>query len=805
MHPRTRILIGLGGTLLVVAVALLVLGHYLTTKSFPQTSGTIRMAGLGQAVRIYRDSYGMPHIFAQSDHDAYFAAGVVQAQDRLWQMELIRRAGEGRLAEILGQPALPIDRLFRTLGLAALAARTVGQLDPQTREALQAYADGVNAEIRLQKGRYPIEFDMLGIEPAPWEVEHSILLSKLMAWELNYARWVDITYGFVVERVGEQRARELYPDWPENAPVIVPKVLQGKHVAELGRSLLEADQAFRSLVGDGLSGIGSNCWAISGIRSVTGRPVLANDPHLVLTAPARWYEMHLVSNNMDVTGASLAGVPFIIIGRNRHIAWGVTNAMLDDEDFYVEKVDSVQHPTTYLFNGSWLPLKRVVDTILVKDDIPVVLTSYHTHRGPVVNRIEPAATLSPYLLSMRWTASEVTDEPHAFYLLNRATNWNEFLQALSHFSAPAQNFVYADVNGHIGYCMGGKIPLRKDQSFASPYPGWTDEYDWKGSVPFSQNPRLYDPPEGIIVTANNKITDPAYPYYLSNHWEPPWRAKRIHDMLKLQEKATLEDIQRMQLDQFSIQAIELVPVILHAYDSIPPPNENVRTALNYLRNWTCMMNEEDVSTTIFQSFLLRAIPNTVGDELGPTVLQLYDTLAAKPMFAITELLCKDSSAWFDDVTTPAVESKNDIVRKSLEEGIRYLQNTMGGELKEWRWGSVHQIEFRHIFGENKLLRSMFNVGPFPVGGSHSTVWKGDYGIGQPFRNTVGPSTRQVFDLADPNDTRAVTPPGESGQIYHPHYDDQVPLWLAGAYRRVPMDLDRIERQRHDLLTLEPAR
>jgi len=805
MRRRTRILIGLGFTFLVVAAALLLLGYFLATKSFPPTTGTMTLAGLQQPVQIYRDAFGMPHIIARSDHDVYFAAGVVQAQDRLWQMELIRRAGQGRLAEILGEKALPIDRLFRTLGLSQLAARTVDHLEPHTRDALQAYTDGVNAVISYQKGNYPLEFDMLGIEPAPWKIEHSILLSKLMAWELNFSRWVDITYGYIVDRLGERKARDLYPDWPSYAPLIIPKELRGKHIASLARGLLQADQAYRTLMGMGGSGTGSNCWAIAGSRSVTGKPVLANDPHLVLTAPARWYEMHLVAPGLDVSGASLAGVPFIVIGRNRHIAWGVTNAMLDDEDFYVEKVDSVEHPTSYLFKGKWVPLQHVVDTILVKDGDPVILTSYRTHRGPIVNRIEPAAELSPYLLSMRWTAAEITAEPQAFYDINRATTWKEFLEGLSHFSAPAQNFVYADVEGHIGYCMGGRIPLRKVQSFASPYPGWTDDYDWKGYVEFDKNPKVLDPPDGMVVTANNRIVDASYPYYLSNHWEPPWRAMRIHEMIDGAGKMTLEDIQRMQLDVISPQARMLVPVILHAYDSIPPPDEDVRTALNYLRNWTGSMNREDVSTTIFQAFLIKAISNTIGDELGPTLTALYDTLSARPMIAITDLLRKDSSSWFDNVLTPQVETKNEIVRKSLEDGIQYLRERLGGELKEWRWGDIHQIEFRHVFGENRILRTMFNVGPFPVGGSHSTVWKGDYRIGTPFDNTVGPSTRQVFDMADPNDTRAVTPPGQSGQIYNRHYDDQIPLWLAGAYRRVPMDLDRIEKSQYDLLTLDPVR
>ncbi|HLA69827.1 MAG TPA: penicillin acylase family protein [Bacteroidota bacterium] len=803
MHPRVRILIGVGLTIVVVCTALLAIAYFLATKSFPQTTGSIVLDGIREPVEIHRDTFGMPHVFASNDHDAYVAAGFLHAQDRLWQMELIRRAGEGRLAEILGEKALRVDRLFRTLGLLSVSRQIALGLEPESRTALESYAAGVNAYIAGHRSSLPVEFDMLGIEPDPWLPEHSILLSKLMAWELNYSRWVDITYGYVVERVGESRARELYPDWPLNAPVIVPKELQGGGIASLGADLLSADRAFQEITGLGGFGSGSNSWVVSGAKTVTGKPMLANDPHLILTTPARWYEMHLSTPTLDVSGASLPGIPFIVIGRNRSIAWGVTNAMLDDEDFYVEEVDSVEHPTRYRTNGSWRPIDSRVDTILVKDQVPVVLTSYRTHRGPIVNRIEPAAALSPRLLSMRWTGMEVSSETQAFYKINRATNWKQFREGLRFFFAPAQNFVYADTAGNIGYYTGGRIPLRKVQKLASPFPGWTDEYDWKGYVPFGENPHSFNPAAGFLATANNRIVDASYPYYLSNQWEPSWRIQRIEEVLKLPGKLTLEDLQRLQLDVVSPQARIVVPHILRSCPDTVVTDGDVRTALTYFRNWNFAMRQEDVATSLFQSFLMRAIHNTFDDELGDAVAQLYDTLAARPLIAITELLQKDSSAWFDDVRTDHIETKNEIIRKSLEEGVRELREQFGGELKEWNWGTVHQVEFSHIFGENTLLRALFNVGPFPVGGSHSTVWKGDFRIRTPFRNFVGPSTRQIFDLADPNNTRAVTPPGQSGQLYHKNYSDQTPLWLAGAYRMVPMDRVRIERASYDILRLLP--
>ncbi|MBI2618486.1 MAG: penicillin acylase family protein, partial [Ignavibacteriales bacterium] len=650
MRPRTRILIGLGFTVLAVGVAGLILAYFLATRSFPQTKGTLDIAGLEKAVRVYRDVFGVPHIIAETDHDAFVAAGFVQAQDRFWQMEFIRRAGMGRLAEVLGLPALRTDRLFRTLGLARLADEIVQTLDLETRSALEAYARGVNAYIAEHKGKYPVEFDILGYEPEPWTVQNTILLGKLMAWELNYSRWIDITYGYIVERLGEQPARELYPDWPEDGPIIVPEELRGKRIAYLGKQLLEADQEFRSLLGDAAFGSGSNSWVISASRSVTGRPVLANDPHLILAAPARWYEMHLVAPGFDVIGASLAGNPFIIIGRNRRIAWGITAAMIDDQDFYVEEADSVEHPTRYRFKNQWLPIEQHVDTILIKNDLPVILTSYRTHRGPVVNRIEPAAELSRHLLSMRWVAHEISNEARTFMLLNRAGSWNEFREALKSFAAPSQNFVYADVDGNIGYITVGKIPNRPVEGFASPYPGWTDQYDWNGFVPFDEHPQVFNPADGFIATANNRIAPSSYPKYLSHQWEPAWRATRIVEVLRHNEKMTLEDHQRLQLDLLSPHARILVPTILAAFDGIEIQDPDMRSALNYFRNWNFIMRGEDVTTSLFQAFLVKAIRNTFADELGPSVARLYDTLATKPLTALTELLQMDSSVWFDDVT-----------------------------------------------------------------------------------------------------------------------------------------------------------
>ena len=803
MHSRLKIILGVAGTCVVLALAIVGFLYYTITKSFSSTSGTIRIEGIQAETKIYRDAFGVPHVIAGSDHDAYVAVGFLHAQDRLWQLELVRRAGQGKLAEVLGERALVIDKMFRTIGVWHQAERLSRELDDTTRAALQAYADGVSTFIANARGKYPVEFDLLKIDPEPWTVEHSILVSRLMAWELNYSRWVDIVLGELVERFGAEKAAEIFPSWPDDADVIVPDALRGRRIASLGLDLLKADQAYRNLLGSGGFQSGSNAWAISGSKSATGKPILANDPHLLFAIPARWYDLHVSAPGLDVAGASIVGTPFVVIGRNRSLAWGVTNAMMDDQDFYAEEVDSIQHPSRYRFHNTWRPVGQQLDTILVKDGKPVLLTTYRTHRGPIINRLEESARFSPNLLSMRWTGHEISHELRTFYKINRASNWQEFRGALRHFGGPAQNFVYADTNGNIGYSTAGKLPIRNAKSHTLPFPGWTDEFDWKGFVPFEQMPQLLNPSEGFVATANNKIASDSYPHYISNLWEPPWRITRITELLRSKPLFSLEDMERMQFDLLSPHAREVVPIVLRAFEGKHVEDADVRMALTYFRNWNFEMGEGDVSTTLFQSFFSTMIRNTLEDEMGKELLALYDTLSSLPLSVMTNLMHKGSSPWFDNVATPQVESLNDIIRLSLNQAIAALRQTLGGELKEWQWGRFHTVEFRHVFGGNEFLRPVFNRGPYPIGGSHSTINNGNFSLGRPFLNNVGPSTRQIFDLSDVNNGRAVTPPGQSGQVFHGHFDDQLQLWREGSYRRWVMDPNVMEQSGYDLLLLLP--
>jgi penicillin amidase len=830
MSKKKKIIIGIAVTLPVIVLAVVLFLRYELTKSFPQTTGVVSVEGLSSPVQIYRDRLGVPHVFAQDDEDLMFGVGYVHAQDRLWQMELSRRAGEGRLSEAFGARTLDFDRMFRTIGFQRLAQRLEKSLHPESHRLLVAYARGVNSFISNHKGKLPVEFDILGITPEPWTVEDCLIIVRLMAWELNMSWWIDLTLGDLANKLGDEKAKEIFPTYPENGPIILPAP-PGKKYPFASTDLRRIDLAYREFLGIEGTGIGSNSWTIDGTKSITGKPLLANDPHLTLTAPSRWYEIHVSGAGFDVAGVSIPGVPGIVIGRNKHIAWGLTNGMIDDADFYIEKMDSL-HPNQYFFNGDWHDLQVWQEEIPVRGRSPDTLTIRETHRGPIVSDIHsfPLFEYEMYKtdlekdfpLSFHWTGFEMSDEAQAILLINKAKNWEEFEKALRGFTVPGQNFVYADDHGNIGYWLAARVPVRKRQKLATPSRGWTNEYDWTGFIPFEKLPHVYNPSDHWIATANNKIVDDSYPYYLTNLWEPPSRIIRIRELLGEKGPLSVEDFESMQKDVVSPHARELVPYILHAFEApdsldvsrpegsptthggVSPADEQVKTALTYLRNWDYAFRKEDVATSIFNVFFVKLLYNTYHDEMGNELFNNYLLLANVPYRVTSKLLRDSTSVWFDDVRTPERETRDDIIRKSFRDAIVELRNRLGEELKTWQWGRLHELTLEHILGRIPGMGSVFNIGPFPTGGAGTTINSGEYNLTRPYKQLVGPSMRQVVDLSDSTSLLIIITSGESGQPLHPHYEDQTQLWLNGEYHRLSMDRSEIERSGWDLLTLQPA-
>jgi penicillin G amidase len=804
MSRKTRIIGGTIGVLLVALIAGALFLRYQVRKSFPLTSGTIAVRGLQSPVRILRDAYGVPHIEASNEHDLMMATGFVHAQDRLWQMDMTRRAGEGRLSEIIGPATLPFDRMFRIVGIRRSAEAIVAHMAPGSLDRLRWYADGVNAFIASAKGRYPVEFDLLGYEPEPWTPLHSVIVGRLTAWELNLSWWTDLTYGSIAGRVGLDRILDIMPSYPSGVPVTVPYG-DWRAYASLGLPYLRTAQAFASLSAGASVAGGSNAWAVGPARSATGSAILANDTHLQLESPSRWYELQMEMPGMRVRGMSMAGVPAVVAGRNDSVAWGLTNVMADDADFYVEKLDS-STGTRYLYDGVWHPLTYIAEEIPVKGDTSRALTVRLTRHGPIVTDIETPLQKgrSPYVASMRWTGNEIDDQFLAFTMIDRARNWEEFTSGVREFAVPGQNFVYADVRGNIGYWCGVRLPVRSGRNSLLPLPGWDPSTEWRGFVPFARLPHRFNPPEGYIATANNKLVDDAYPYHISDLWEPPSRIERLNDVLgKKGELFSVQDFERLQLDTYSYYAREIVPYILAAFRDSTLAAQDTEKVFEYLRNWNYRFNADDVATSIYQAFLVRLIHNTFADEMGEDLFHDWVILSNIPLRVTARLLAEGSSAWFDDVRTTAVETRDDIVRASLRDAVADLRSRCGPDTKNWRWGNIHVVSLRHPFGLRKPLDRIFNIGPFPVGGASTSLTSFEYDLNRPFDVTVGPSFRQIFIMGGEGEFRSVLPSGQSGQVFNVHYDDQTGLWLNGGYRtgrfRKGPGAD-VER-----LTLEPGR
>ncbi len=783
MSKGAKIAIGLLGVLLVLGVALYFFVRYEIRKSFPRTEGTVAVAGLGNPVEVTRDEYGVPTIEARDDHDLMFALGYVHAQDRLWQMDITRRLGQGRLSELLGDVTVPFDRMFRIVGIRRIAEEVERGLPKETRDMLQWYADGVNAYIASHQGKFPIEFDLLQYNPEPWQPVHSLIIGRLMAWELNLSWWTDLTFGAIAERVGLEKALDISPPYPGNVAPTVPRDAW-KAYAELRNGYMKVAHDYADLFGTASIAGGSNAWAVAPAKSATGSVLLANDTHLRLQVPSKWYEVRLRAPDFNVSGMSVAGIPCVVSGRNDRIAWGVTNLMADDADFYVERIDSTD-TTKYIYDGIQHPITFLEEEIGVRNQGGVPLTIRLTGHGPIVTDVQTMLKKGnvPYVASMRWTGAEPDDQLQAFFMMDRARNWQEFSEGVKRFPGPGQNFVYGDVDGNIGYWCGAKLPVRNGRSSLLPLPGWVKESEWKGFVPPDQLPHLYNPPEGFVASANNKIVDDTYPYYVSDLWEPPARIVRLREKLGGDNGGfAIEDFQRLQHDMFSSNAKEILPYIMAAFKDSTLGLAEEQQVMEYLRNWNFVFSPQDVATSIFQEFFVHFLRNVYADEMGDDLFHDFLILNNVPIRVTTKLVEEGTSSWFDDVRTDSVETRDDMIRKSLREAVVALRTRFGIETKMWRWGDLHTVTLQHPFGLKKPLDRIFNIGPFPYGGASTALMSGEYNLNEPFSAVIAASYRQIFDLGVSGRICTVLPSGESGQVFNPHYSDQTDLWLNGAYR-----------------------
>ncbi len=750
---------------LVGVVVLTVAGAYAALRrSYAVVDGESRLLGLDATAEVARDANGVPHIYAQSTHDLFFLQGYVTASDRLWELEFLRRIGRARLSELFGTATLDADKFVRTLGWFRVSLREAANLAPETRALLDAYAAGVNKYVETHRDSPPIEFLVLGVAWEPWLPADTVVIGKIMAWDLSGNWEGELVRANVASRLGPQALRVLFPEAPLSTPAIFS-------VDDGALARVPGAEQLRALLGSQASGeIGSNNWVVSGARTTTGKPLLANDPHLGVRNPSIWYLAHLSGAGFEVAGFSIPGAPGIVIGHNARIAWGVTNLGPDVEDLYVERPDA-NDPRRFQFKDRFEPALVFREEIRVRGGSSVVLDVTETRHGPVITGVAEGVKET---LALRWTGLEPGHLIDALVRLARASNWREFRAALAAWDVPGQNFVYADVDGHIGYQATGKVPIRASGDGRMPSSGWDGEHEWTGFIPFDALPSRLDPPEGIVVTANQRVVDD-YPYFISAEFNPGFRAQRIQQLLREREKLSPADFARVQMDVKDVSAERFLSFLR----TMSTRSERGARAQAGLRDWDGTMAAELAAPAILQSWLLHMTERTFRDKLGA---DLYRQYLPEARAALYDLVRTPNHPWFVVLADPIHRGRDELASLALEDALDELGAKLGPDPATWQWGKLHTITFDHPLGT--VLPQVFNIGPFPNRGAAHTVDNGPYNARKPYAQTGHPSMRMIVDLSDLDAMQVVYPTGQAGQPFAPHWGDLTRAYLEG--RLVPL-------------------
>ncbi|GLC96768.1 penicillin acylase family protein [Cupriavidus sp. TA19] len=765
----------------------------------PPASGTVALPGLHGQVTIVRDGNGVPQIRAASKADAWFALGYVHAQDRLWQMQMNKRVVAGRLAEVLGPSALDTDKFLRTLGVRRNAEAILAQSSPQTRAALQAYADGVNAWIDHRQGPLPPEFLILRTQPERWEPADTLGWQTMMAWDLG-GNWNQETLRMRLAQVlPVERISELLAPYPGEQPV---RTMDYGHLYKQLAPLANAMASVSDKAPPGyVEGMGSNNWVVSGARTQSGKPMLANDPHLGLQAPALWYFARMTAPGLDVAGATLPGIPVVVLGHNDRIAWGLTNTAPDVQDLFIERLRPGSE-TQYQTPDGWATFETRTETFRVKGAPDVTLQVRSTRHGPVISDVaEPlAAAAGPlgarYVVAFQWTALRPDDRTfQAGLKMNDARDWASFTAALRDFHSPQQNIVYADVDGNIGFFAPGRVPLRRadnDLKGLAPAPGWDARYDWTGFIPFEALPQRYNPPEGAIVTANQRIVPPDYPYFITSEWTVPYRHDRIQALLAATPKHTLDSFAGIQKDVLSLAVRDALPLLLAAPvsgDAARPERE--RALLDALRKWDGTMAADRAEPLVVTAWLRELSRRLFEEKVGEAIfVRLWDQRnVQQPMLNILRDPGKLGAFWCDRPHTRPAESCNDAIADAWAQAIADLSRRYGDDPKRWRWGEAHTARSEHKpFGKVAYLSPLFNL-RVPTGGDTYTVNVGRHNLRDekaPFENTHAASVRALYDLADLQGARFMDSTGQSGNALLPRYREWTGKWAAVEYVTMPL-------------------
>jgi penicillin G amidase len=755
------------GCILIGMLLILVLlaggGYLYLRSSLPQVDGSIAVSGITGSVRIERDADGVPLITAANDEDAAFALGFVHAQDRLFQMELQRRYGAGRLAEVLGVDALPTDRQMRVLGLYGSAEAAIPHLSPEVRRGFEAYAAGVNAFLATRRGALPPEFLLLRFVPKPWRLADSLVWGKLMDLQLAGNYRGELLRAGLARSLSPEQLAFLYPEYPKDAPTTLAEL--GATYRRLPFEWLYA--ALPEIVGPIYA---SNNWVVDGAHSESGKPLLANDPHLGFGAPGFWYLARLRTPAGEIAGGTVAGVPLVVVGHNDNIAWGFTTTGSDVEDLFIEKLDPAG-PGRYLIPEGSTAFESREETIAVRGAAPVAITVRSTRHGPVVSDVLPTGWVeSGYVLALATTYLDDDDRtPKALWHINRAKDWAGFRAALEDFVAPQQNIVFADTGGTIGFIAPGRIPIRKSGNGWLPAPGWTGAYDWTGFIPFAELPQATNPSSGHFASANNKIVPDRYPYFLSRDWDIPNRAERIEELLKTAPRQSSAASAAMQADTLSIMAKRLVPLMTR----ITPQEDQAREAVRRLRGWDFRMDAGKVEPLLFTAWLRAFAHDLFFARLGEAAAEYWDL---RPR--VIEAVLTEHPEWCA-AEKQAANNCDALLSTALDRALRELQDAYGPDMSQWLWARAHIAQFQNpLWSRIPVLRDWFRVSATTSGG-YDTLNRGPSTIrdeAHPYQQRFGAGLRIVTDLANPAESRMIAAPGQSGNPLSPHFSDLVTRW-----------------------------
>lgn len=814
---------------------------WFSRQALPKTEGKVNVQGLQQPVEIVRDEYGVAHIYAQTAADLFFAQGYTHAQERFWQMEFQRRVASGRLSEIFGETTLSTDRYLRQFNFKGSTEQSYADLDPIVKSVVDAYTAGVNAYIRDRKpAQLGLEFALLGVQGNHFPIEEwtpidSMIWSEMMVY--NQSDQMDIELDNIAQlaAVGQSLYADLHPPYRGDRPTIlqaadVPGLT--KTAASLPEGLGAAELTYLVSIGQNknkdlalpavLADLGfgskgaSNSFVVSGEKTEGGKPLLANDPHMAVSMPSLWYEvgLHCLEKTPDcvynLRGFSLPGVPGILIGHNDRIAWGLTNASFDAEDVFIEKVNPA-NPNQYEVNGQWKDMDLRREEIEVYgQDKPVVINVRSTRNGVVgsdeITDQEPFTYgdngPQPYVLSYAWTALQPIRSIQAVLFVNRAQNWADFVDALQYFDAGKQNWLFADVDGNIGYVMPGKVPVRAKGDGTLPVPGWNDDYRWTGFIPYEKLPKVLNPKQGFIVTANNpQLREEQLPYLLGKDYDYGQRAGRITQLIEDNSaKFSIALMEKIQTDNLSLPALEFIPYLKNLAFNDPEVSE----ARDSLLTWDGQMVMDSPQAALYAMFWKELVAGIFYDQMDEELLPLGSTATEDVVY---HLMQKPDNDWWDDLATPDIKERRDAILKiAFESAHHQAVEQFGENLDTWDWGSLHTILFENAsLGKSgiSIIENLFNRGPFPVNGSESVVQKTCWTPKEPYTVYCIPALRQVIDLGNLSNSQMIHSVGQSGHPVSPHYDDFIEAWRTFQYHPSNWLRSDAEKEKHTTLILQP--